>query len=219
MQSIRRRITYANVVATLALVCAMSGGALAANHYLLNSSKQISPKLLAKLKGRAGARGRTGATGATGPTGPAGPAGATGLQGPAGQPGAPGLSALSTLPSGQTETGVYYMGQNNAVEKAPIETAVSFPVPLATTLPPHNAVYQLATGTSPHCAGPGRAEPGFLCIYSVLRARVSFNDTYALEGETLAAGVTGRLGFLLEDNVTETNAHVYDAGNWAVTAP
>jgi hypothetical protein len=42
----RRHLNYANVVATLALVFAMSGGALAAKHYLVNSPKQISPKVL-----------------------------------------------------------------------------------------------------------------------------------------------------------------------------
>jgi hypothetical protein len=81
----RRRLSYANVTATLALVFAMSGGALAANHYLINSTKQISPKVLKKLRGlkgptgpggKTGAAGATGATGATGPQGPAtGPAG------------------------------------------------------------------------------------------------------------------------------------------------
>jgi hypothetical protein len=42
----RRRLTYANVAATLALVFSMSGGALAASHYLIKSTKQISPKVL-----------------------------------------------------------------------------------------------------------------------------------------------------------------------------
>src|SRR5439155_26711594 len=41
-----RRLNYANVTATLALFFAMSGGALAAHHYLLNSTKQINPKVL-----------------------------------------------------------------------------------------------------------------------------------------------------------------------------
>jgi hypothetical protein len=75
---IRRHINYANIVATLALLFAMSGGALAANHYLLSSTKQISPKLLKKLKGK------TGKTGATGPAGPSGAAGAAGATGPSG---------------------------------------------------------------------------------------------------------------------------------------
>lgn len=91
----RRRITYANVAATLALVFSMSGGALAANHYLINSTKQINPKVLKKLQGHRGRSGAKGATGATGPTGPAGKdgplgGGAQGAQGPRG----PGASQL-----------------------------------------------------------------------------------------------------------------------------
>ncbi len=74
----RKRITYANVTATLALVFAMSGGAMAANHYLINSTKQISPKVLKKLKGNTGKTGATGATGATGSTGATGPEGKAG---------------------------------------------------------------------------------------------------------------------------------------------
>jgi hypothetical protein len=42
----RKRLSYANVAATMALVFSMSGGALAAKHYLLSSTKQISPKVL-----------------------------------------------------------------------------------------------------------------------------------------------------------------------------
>jgi hypothetical protein len=80
----RRRITYANVVATLALVFAMSGGALAANHYLIESTKQIKPSVLKKLKGARGAKG------ATGTIGPAGAAGAAGKEGPQGKEGKTG---------------------------------------------------------------------------------------------------------------------------------
>jgi hypothetical protein len=89
----RRRLSYANVTATLALVFAMSGGALAANHYLITSTKQINPSVLKKLTGKAGASGSAGATGPGGPagaTGPGGPAGPSGPQGPGGAPGAPG---------------------------------------------------------------------------------------------------------------------------------
>ncbi len=77
LSKIRRRVTYANVAATLALVFAMSGGAYAATHYKITSTKQISPTVLKSLKGAKGARG------------PAGPAGA------AGAPGAPGAAGSS----------------------------------------------------------------------------------------------------------------------------
>ena len=78
----RRHLTYANVVATLALVFAMTGGALAAKHYLVNSTSQISPKVLKKLKGRTGKTGATGKPGATGATGSPGAEGKQGAVGP-----------------------------------------------------------------------------------------------------------------------------------------
>jgi len=83
LSSIHRRMTYANVAATLALVFSMSGGAIAATHFLINSKRQISPKVLKELKGNAGAPGPAGATGPAGPAGPGGPAGGTGPAGSA----------------------------------------------------------------------------------------------------------------------------------------
>ena len=93
----RRHLSYANVVATLALVFAMSGGALAAKHYLLTSTEQVKPSVLKQLHlltstkqikpsvlkqlrgvtGPAGAVGASGAAGQRGETGPPGPSGAT----------------------------------------------------------------------------------------------------------------------------------------------
>jgi hypothetical protein len=80
---IRRRLTYANVAATLALMFSMGSGALAATHYLISSKKQISPKVLKELKGNVGAKGASGATGAQGAAGTPGAAGATGAPGSA----------------------------------------------------------------------------------------------------------------------------------------
>ncbi|HTQ68450.1 MAG TPA: hypothetical protein VMI13_07135 [Solirubrobacteraceae bacterium] len=50
MKALRRNLTYANVTATLALVFAMSGGALAAKHYLVNSTKQLNPRVIHSLE-------------------------------------------------------------------------------------------------------------------------------------------------------------------------
>jgi len=99
----RRRLSYANVTATLALVFAMSGGALAANHYLINSTKQINPKVLKKLKGATGRSGLAGATGATGATGPTGPTGPTGKEGPSGQNGT-AVAYAHVLANGELDT-------------------------------------------------------------------------------------------------------------------
>jgi hypothetical protein len=87
----RRRLGYANVAATLALVFSMSGGALAASHYLISSTSQINPKVLKKLKGNTGHTGAPGGPGATGPQGAAGKDGAGGKEGKEGREGEEGL--------------------------------------------------------------------------------------------------------------------------------
>ena len=87
MKTLRGHLNYANIVATLALFFAMSGGALAARHYLINSTKQINPRVLKKLEGMTG---KTGAAGTVGPAGAKGSQGPTGIQGNPGTPGLPG---------------------------------------------------------------------------------------------------------------------------------
>src|ERR1700722_4091673 len=87
----RKRMTYGNVVATLALFLAIGGGtAFAARHYLITSTHQIKPSVLRSLHGARGPRGRNGAAGATGATGAAGASGFT-----------------DALPSGKTEVGTW----------------------------------------------------------------------------------------------------------------
>ena len=129
----RRRLSYANVTATLALVFAMSGGALAANHYLINSTKQINPKVLKSLKGstgKAGANGANGANGATGATGPGGPAGPQGSQGPAGSALAfayvGGTTPTPTLSSAKNVSSVARVGPGVTKGEYCITTSVPF---------------------------------------------------------------------------------------------
>jgi hypothetical protein len=79
----RRRISYANVAATLALVIALGAGTAyaAKHHWLITSRSQIKPSVLHSLKGKHGRQGLAGATGATGATGGTGGIGATGATG------------------------------------------------------------------------------------------------------------------------------------------
>ena len=93
---IRRRLTYANVAVTLALVFAMSGGAYAAGRYVITSTKQISPKVLKSLQGKAGKAGANGAAGATGSQGPAGANGEDGVNGTNGANGSNGVGVTSS---------------------------------------------------------------------------------------------------------------------------
>ncbi len=118
MSKLTAKLTYANVAATLALVFSMTGGALAASHYLISSEKQINPKVLKALKGAKGPKGAQGATGPAGGVGATGATGATGqgirgpegvhgdagLQGNAGEPGATGPTGAvgTTGPTGPT---------------------------------------------------------------------------------------------------------------------
>ncbi len=137
----------------MALVFAMSGTALAAKHYLINSTKQIKPSVLKSLEGR------------TGKTGPQGPAGAPGSPGLTGKEGPAGQSALSPLPSGDSESGSYGAGSAAGKAHETLETAASFPIPLAA--PVTQVVYTAVGSPVAHCSGPGHAEKGFLCVYSV----------------------------------------------------
>ncbi len=105
---IRKRFTYTNVTATLALVFMMTGGAYAANKYLITSTKQINPKVLKALKGNAGTKGAAGINGAQGTAGAQGPVGSegkTGANGTNGTAGAAGKNGAQGATGAQGEKG------------------------------------------------------------------------------------------------------------------
>jgi hypothetical protein len=103
MRFIGSRLTYANVIATIALFAALGGGAYAATQLPKNSvgtaqiqNNAVTPAKLSAaaekgMQGPAGPKGATGATGATGPAGATGPKGDTGATGAKGDAGATGL--------------------------------------------------------------------------------------------------------------------------------
>ena len=66
---VRRHLSYANVVATLAMILAMSGTAIAGGHYLVTSTSQIKPSVLKKLRGTRGDKGERGTHGEKGERG------------------------------------------------------------------------------------------------------------------------------------------------------
>jgi hypothetical protein len=92
-----KKPSLSTAIASLALFFALGGTAIAAKHYLITSTSQIKPSVLAKLKAK------NGAPGPAGPVGPQGAQGPPGQQGPRGERGPEGPSAGSVTLSTLTE--------------------------------------------------------------------------------------------------------------------
>jgi len=92
LKTVRRNFNATTFIAVLALVFSMAGGALAAKHYVITSTKQIKPSVRKALKGRRGKRGPVGPQGAKGEKGDKGDTGPQGSQGPQGNEGPRGPS-------------------------------------------------------------------------------------------------------------------------------
>ena len=105
-----RKLSPTFVIAFVALFLALGGGAVAANHYLITSTKQIKPSVLKHLKGARGPRGNQGIQGAKGDTGATGTTGAKGTttvvrRFAVGTPGTDFSTAEATCNAGETVTG------------------------------------------------------------------------------------------------------------------
>ena len=202
-----RRLNYANVTATLALFFAMSGGALAAKHYLLNSTKQINPKVLRALRGRTGATGAPGAPGAPG---------GTGKEGLAGKEGPTGPFPTGNAPRGITIRGAYGVFSANGTNGY---SEISF----GYTLAARPAIKYIAEGSAvpPECAGGTvklpQAQPGNLCIFEAFHLK-HVGGAFDPDPESFSTTVAGRTGAIVYDESTGGTQSAA-GGSWAVTAP
>jgi hypothetical protein len=92
---LRNRLGVPGILAVIALVFSMAGGAYAAKKYIITSTSQIKPSVLKKLRGPAGPAGAPGATGAVGAKGADGTNGTNGTNGSPGTPGEDGKSVVT----------------------------------------------------------------------------------------------------------------------------
>jgi hypothetical protein len=213
-----RHLSYANVASTLALLFAMGGSAIAASHYLINSTHQINPKVIHALRGEQGRRGVSGKAGPSGLKGTEGQRGVEGPRGSEGPRGPEGSSALTPLASGVSESGVFSTGAKSTGPGLLLD-AFQFPKPLAETIPVSNVFYTPAGTPRPHCAGPGKADPGYLCIYDAIKLGLGVPTLF--DPETDSNQRTGKLGFGLiwTSTTTEPSEVEADSGSYTVTAP
>ncbi len=232
----RMRVSPATVIAGLALVFAMTGGAYAAKKYLITSTKQISPSVLKSLVGKTGPAGPAGAAGAVGVQGPAGPVGAKGetgaegKEGPQGKEGKEGkvgkegkegppgaIHPGEILPSKASETGTWGISRGGVnvgdTEVALQFSPISFAIPLETELDSehvHVAPDAACTGTvtSPTAA------PGNLCVYVGTKTQGLFAATIqkASNYDVVGADKSGAIVAVEMEGVVEVT------GSWAVTA-
>jgi hypothetical protein len=214
--SVRKYLTYANVVATIALVFAMSGGALAASHYLITKTSQIAPKVRKALAGRAGAKGATGATGSQGKEGAAGKEGSAGKEGAAGREGSAGKEGPAgpfpgVLPRGITLRGNYNLRFVASAGGQFLANSISFGFQFASA-PEKHYVPPATTGTGP-CAGgtvkEPTAAPGNICFYSLTNNNTMSPGAF---DETTPFGSKVELE-------SAASGDAYDFGTWAATSP
>jgi hypothetical protein len=119
-QGLRGRLSYANVMATLALFFALGGTSIAAVQALPRNSvgsPQIKNGSIQKVdiskRTVAGLRGARGPAGSVGPTGPTGATGPRGAAGPAGPPGLSGYVS-GTAPDSTVSVAVGAQGTANS---------------------------------------------------------------------------------------------------------
>lgn len=220
----RWRISPATAVLAIALAVSMSGAtAFAASRYLITSTHQIRPSVLAALRGRTGRRGPAGvkgATGATGAQGPKGDQGAKGDQGPKGDTG-PAGPVSTDAPPGVTQRGALEVEATAAATYGEAATSISFPLRLAAA---PTVVEVPWNTTKPGCTGDSEtptAAPGYLCIYIANDDNVYQNvtgyDLYPQDPGTLNFGAA-RFGVMLSLRSASSGAFGVQ-GSWAVTAP
>lgn len=204
---IRRNLTPPTALAVIALVFAMSGGAIAAKNASNSAEASKSQRGPKGPRGKQGPRGLQGPQGAKGDTGERGPVGPQGPKGDTGDPWTVG----GFLPSGVTIGGTWVAGVGPS--PGPIGAAaapISFGLPLK-GLPAIKVVKKGKEGQEHAAECPGnvfvpKAAKGVLCLYTAEEAA----------GMTFQSATPSPYGGVVTFTGTPGTG---SAGVWAVTGP
>jgi hypothetical protein len=217
LPGLRARLTYANVMSSVAVFMVLGGTAYAAATLPANSVGSASLKagsvtsakvrdgsLLRRdfkpgqlLKGSKGDPGVKGDAGATGPKGDAGP-------------------LPATLPSGRSLRGAFGAGVTAGAANQLVEGTISYPFPLAA--PPASRIVAAAAVPPAECPGtPSNpaAAPGYLCIFVAGSNSVGALGSYGASD----GSVNYRYGAAVYARSTGPAGSAEFWGTWAVTAP
>jgi hypothetical protein len=126
-------------------------------------------------------------------------------------------NGLGTLRSGYSESGVWAAASGTSSGGTAV-AEIQFTIPLAAALGATRTIY-VSAASAPHCPGPGRADPGYLCAYQGEAGNLSFYQfvTPGGGGTTSSSGGAAKVGSALYFSVTGTAG--YADGQWTVTAP
>lgn len=246
MKRLRSQLTYANVVATLALFLVVAGGSALAASRLANNSvgaKQIKKEAITAAKIRKGAvTGSKIAAGAiTGSninlsslgTVPSAAAAthaasadrATSADSATNATSAANANSLGGIPAGRylTNTSTLLSGETEAGvwgTGAPTGAynygVIEFHPHLSHKIEASHLIYVANLGPSTHCPGSFRADPGYLCVYTSYNSSMIF-DSF-LSGTSGGGSVPADPQGLLF-TMTSGGATGNARGNWAYTEP
>lgn len=241
MKKLRSKLTYANVMATIAVFIALGGASYAATQLPKNS---VGPKQLksnavttAKIKDGAVTTAKIGNGAVTGAKIDSGSLGtvpsaahatsadsakSASTANSAQNAGALGgvaagqyVTAQSVLASKATETGVF--GGNATGTGGWLVAAINFIPKAPSALDGGHTIYvPQSPGSATHCPGIGQADPGYLCAYGKGESSVSFLGFYSPDSSGEAGATKDGTTVYFTPTASEG---AYIRGVWAYTAP
>jgi hypothetical protein len=215
----RRKPSYADVVATLALFAALGGGAYAATQLPRNS---VGPRQIRKNAVNS-ATVKNGSLRAAdfGPGQlPSGPVGPSGPPGPQGATGEPGPFPDGSVPGGKTLRGTYLVSGWATASHQQFLSSVSFGGFTLAAAPAAHFV-RFETAPPPQCPGSAenpQATRGNLCVYEAQETNQGAAPTI-IDPATDEPGAS-RVGFAVHvEGTSSTGIYVDSYGTWAVNSP